>query len=130
MSEGYALYCWLMAEKLKGNRERAGPLICCVRAKNVGRRRQSGGAKGAVTHKMDNASAAQQESAWGGLDLLPEVGGYVDDNVDYNRNNTVDTKYSVWGDRAGQLWRRESFPNYPRTGGIGSYGRGDDKQAA
>ena len=68
-------------------RERAGRLICCVRAKNVGWRRQSGGANGGVTNRVDYDSAAQQKSSRGGLDLLSEVGGYVDDNVDYKRDN-------------------------------------------
>ena len=67
-------------------RERAR-LICCVREKNFGRRRKSGGVNGGVTHKMDDVGAAQQESAFSGLYLLHEVGGYLDDNECHNRDN-------------------------------------------
>ncbi len=45
------------------------------------------GADGGMIHGADDVSKTQQKSARGGLDLLPEVGGYVDDNVNYNWDN-------------------------------------------
>ena len=106
-------------------RKRAGRLICRVNATNVGWRRQSGGANGGVTHKMDDVGATQQESVWGGIDLLPEVGGYADDIEYHNLDNVFDTKYSVGGARPGQLFCREPLPYSLGSNRAGSYGYND-----